>query len=73
MSFLADFFKPRLPDSHTTVVIPFDDRVLFVSSLNCAQLSSRHSEIAQPLNAISGVKFLARGTGLDERWSLGSV
>ena len=61
MSFLADFFKPRLPDSHTTVVIPFDDRVLFVRLLHCAQLSSRHSEVAQTLDAISGVQFPASG------------
>ena len=28
-------------ESHATVVIPLDDRVLFVSSLHCAELSSR--------------------------------
>jgi hypothetical protein len=28
MSFLADFFEPRLAQSHSTVIIPLDDRVL---------------------------------------------
>jgi hypothetical protein len=28
-------------ESHTTVIIPFNDRVVFVSSLNCAEFSSR--------------------------------
>jgi hypothetical protein len=60
-------------ESHTTVIIPFDDRVLFVSSLNCAESSSRLSEVAQTLDPISGSQFLAGGGGLDERWSLGTV
>jgi hypothetical protein len=41
-------------ESRATVIIPFDDRVIFVSSLNCAQFSGRLSEVAQTLDAISG-------------------
>ncbi len=60
-------------ESHTTVIIPFDDRVIFVSLLNCAEFSSRLSEVAQTLDAISGIQFLAGGGGLDERWFPGTV
>jgi hypothetical protein len=60
-------------ESHATVVIPFDDRVLFVSSFNCAEFSSRLSEVAQTLDPISGSQFLASGRGLGEWWSLGTV
>jgi hypothetical protein len=60
-------------ESHTTVIIPLDDRVLFVSSLNCAKLPSRLSEVAQTLDPISGSQLLAGGGGLGEWWSLGTV
>jgi hypothetical protein len=43
----------RLLKSQTTVGIPFDDRVLFVCLLNCAEFSTRLSEVAQTLDAIS--------------------
>jgi hypothetical protein len=62
-----------LAESHPTVIIPFDDRVIFVSLLNCAEFSSRLSEVAQPLDAISGIEFLVGGRGLGERWLLGTV
>lgn len=62
-----------LVHSHTSVIIPFHDRVIFVSLLNCAQFSSRFSEVAQPLDAISGIQFLAAGSGLAEPWLLGSI
>jgi hypothetical protein len=63
-----------LVESHTTtVIIPFNDRVIFVRSLNCAEFSSRLSEVAQTLDAISGIQFLAGGSGLGERWPLGTV
>jgi hypothetical protein len=68
-----DLLERRLVESHTTVVIPFDDRVLFVSSLNCTEFSSRLSEVAQTLDAISGTQFLTGGRGLGERWFLGTV
>jgi hypothetical protein len=60
-------------DPHTTVIIPFDFRVIFVCSLNCAEFSSRLSEGAQPLNAISGGQFLLACSGLGERRPLGAV
>jgi hypothetical protein len=60
-------------ESHTTVIIPFDDRVIFVGLLNCAEFSSRLSEVAQTLDAISGIDFRAGCSGLGERWPLSSV
>jgi hypothetical protein len=57
-----------LVESHTTVSIPFDDRVIFVSSLNCSQLSSRLSEVAHTFDAISRIQFLG-SAGLAE-WRL---
>jgi hypothetical protein len=60
-------------ESHTTVIIPFDDRVIFVRSLNCTEFSSWLPEVAQTLNAISGFQFLVGRTGLAERRLLGTV
>lgn len=60
-------------ESHTTVIVPFDDRVIFVNLLNCAEFSSRLSEITQTLDPISGTQFLVGGRGLGERWPLGTV
>jgi hypothetical protein len=68
-----NLLERRLVDSHTTVIIPFDDRVIFVRLLNCAEFSSRLSEVAQTLDAISGIQFLAGGKGLGERWLPGTV
>jgi len=68
-----NLLEPRLVESHATVIIPLDDRVIFVSLLNCAEFSSRLSEVAQTLDAISGNQLLASGGGLGERWSLGTV
>jgi hypothetical protein len=62
-----------LVKSDTTGVIPFDDCVLFVSLLNCAEFPSRLSEVAHTLDAISGIQFLFGGTGLSEAWLLGTV
>ena len=60
-------------ESHTTVIIPFDDRVIFVNLLNCAEFSSRLSEVAQTLDPISGIQFLVDGRWLGEPWLLGTV
>jgi hypothetical protein len=54
-------------------MIPLDDCVIFVGLLNCAEFSSRLSEVAQTLHAISGIKFLVGGGWLGERWLLGTV
>ena len=68
-----NLFERRLVESRATVVIPLDDRVLLVSSLNCADFSRRLSEIAQTLDPISASQLLAGGSGLGERWPLGTV
>jgi len=68
-----DLLERRLVDSFSTVIIPLDDRVLFVSSFNCAKFSARHSEIAQTLDTISGIKILAGARRFDKRWLLGTV
>jgi hypothetical protein len=68
-----NLFERRLVQSHATVVIPLDNRVLFVSSLHCAEFSSRPSEVAQTLDPISGSQLLAGGGGLGEGWPLGTV
>jgi hypothetical protein len=65
--------EPRLVDSDTTVVIPFDERVLFIHSPNCAKFSSRDSEIAQSLDAISGGEILASSRRFGKRWLPGTV
>jgi hypothetical protein len=62
-----------LVESRTAGIIPFDDRVIFVSLLNCAEFPIRLSEIAQTLDAISGIQFLVGGRGLSEAWLLGTV
>jgi len=54
-------------------MIPFNNRVVFVSLLDCAELSSRLSEVAQTLDAISGIQFLVGARWLGERWLLGAV
>jgi hypothetical protein len=59
-------------ESRATVVIPLDDRVLLVSSLNCADFSRWLSAVAQTLDAISGSQLLAGGSGLGERRPLGT-
>jgi len=68
-----NLLERRLVHPHATVIIPLHDRVIFVSLLNCAEFSSRLSEVAQPLDAISGIQFLVAGGGLGEPWLLGSI
>jgi hypothetical protein len=62
-----------LSKSHTTIVIPLDDRIIFVGSLNCAEFSSWPSEIAWTRDAISGIQFLVGDWGVGEWWLLGTV
>ena len=54
-------------DPHTTVIIPLDDRVLFVSLLNCSEFSIRLSEVAQTLDAISGINSWPVAAGSESR------
>jgi hypothetical protein len=70
---MLNLLEPRLVESRATIIIPFHDRVIFVSLLHCAEFSGRLSEVAQTLDAISGTQFLVGGRGLGERWLLGSV
>jgi hypothetical protein len=73
MNLFANFFKPGLAQSHTTIVIPLYERVVFVGLLNCSEFSSRISKVSQALDAITGIQFRLGCGGLDERWPLGSV
>ena len=59
--------------SPTTGIIPFDDRVILVSLLNCPEFSSRPSEVAQTLDAISALQVLVVCRWLGEAWLLGTV
>jgi hypothetical protein len=68
-----NLLEPRLVESHTTGIIPFDDRVIFVSLLHCAELPSRLSEVAQTLDAISGIQVVVVCRWLGEAWLLGTV
>jgi predicted nucleic acid-binding protein len=65
--------KPRSSKSHATIIIPLDHGVIFVRSLDRADLSRRFSEVAQTLDAIPGSHFLTRGGRLDEWWSFGTI
>jgi hypothetical protein len=60
-------------DFYTIVIIPFDDRVIFIHLPNCAEFSRRQSEVAQTLNAISGTQFLTSAGRVDKRWLLRTV
>ncbi len=68
-----NLLEPRLVESHTTGIIPFDDRVVFVCLLNCTEFPSRLSEVAQTLDAISGIQVLVVCRWLGEAWLLGTV
>ena len=59
--------------SDATVIIPFDDCVIFVRLFNCAEFSGRLTEIAQTLDPISGTQFLAGSRGLGKPRLLGSI
>ena len=68
-----NLLERRLAESLATVMIPRDERVLFVCLLDCPQLSGRLSEVAQTLNTISGTQFFAGCCGFGETWSLSTV
>jgi hypothetical protein len=68
-----NLLKPRLVVSPTTGIFPSDDRVIFVSLLNCTEFSTRLSEVAQTLDAISGIQVLVVCRWLGEAWLLGTV
>ena len=47
--------EPRLSDSHASIVIPFDHGIVFVLSLNGADLPGRFSEVSQAFDSISEI------------------
>jgi hypothetical protein len=59
--------------SHATVVIPFDERIIFIHLSNRAKFSSRYSEVAQTFDAISGPQISASAGRVDKRRLLGTV
>lgn len=65
--------EPRLMEPSATIIIPFNNRVIFVRLLYCAEFSLRFTEVAQSFDAISWIQLLAGGRGLSERWLLGTV
>lgn len=44
-----------------TIIIPFNNRVIFVRLLYCAEFSLRFTEVAQSFDAISWIQLLAGG------------
>jgi len=68
-----DFLKPRLMQSCTAIAVPLHYCVFFIRPFNSAQFSRRLPEIAQTLDAISGIYFQLLWRRLDEWWPLGSV
>ena len=56
-----------------TGVIPFDNCVILVRLLNSTEFSTRLSEVAQTLDAISGMQVLVVCRWLGEAWLLGAV
>jgi phage protein D len=73
MNLVADFLKPRLTQSHTTIVVPLDKRVIFVRPHHRSESSRRLSEVAQTHDAISGIQFRVGSRGLVERWTLSPI
>ncbi|MFZ1916577.1 MAG: hypothetical protein WAU58_03315 [Terriglobales bacterium] len=59
--------------SRTTVVIPFDERVIFIHSPRCAEFSRRYSEVAQTFDAVSGTQILMSTEWVDKCWLLCTV
>jgi hypothetical protein len=68
-----NLLEPRLVESYTTAIIPFDDRVTLVSLLNSSEFPSRLSEVAQTLDPIAAPQILVVCRWLGEAWLLGTV
>ncbi len=63
----------RLVDSDTSVIIPFDESIIFIHLSNRAEFSSRHSEVAQTFDSISGTQISASAGWVDKCRLLGTV
>lgn len=68
-----NLLKPPLSNSVASVIIPLHDRILVVRLLHGAEFSGRLSEVAQALDPISGIQFVAAGRGSGERRPSGTV
>jgi hypothetical protein len=62
-----------LVDPLTPVTVPFDDCVVFVGLLDCAEFSSRLSKVPQTFYTISRIHFFAGSRGFHEGWFLGAI
>jgi hypothetical protein len=56
-----------------SIIIPLHDRILVVRLLQAAEFSGRLSEVAQTLDPVSGIQFVAGGQGSGERRPSGTV
>jgi hypothetical protein len=56
-----------------TAMIPFDQCVVFIGSLNCAEFSSQFAEVAATFDAISGNQWLIVGRWFGKRWLPGTI
>ena len=70
---LLNLLKPWLMEPGATIIIPFDDRVIFIRLLHCACFSRRFAEVPHTLDAISWLQFLACNRGINQRWPAGTV
>jgi len=68
-----NLLKPWLMEPGAAVIIPFDDRVIFVRLLYCACFSRRLAEVPQTFDAIPWPQSLAGSSRIDERWPPGAV
>jgi hypothetical protein len=68
-----NLLKPWLMEPGATIIIPFDDRIIFVRLLHCAYFSRRLAKVPQTLDAISRRQSLACNRGIGERWPPGAV
>ena len=65
--------KPREMEPDATVIIPFDDWVIFVGLLNRAEFSGGLPKSRKPFDPISRIQLLARGTRYGKRRLFGLV
>jgi hypothetical protein len=67
------FLEPRLVHSGATVVIPLNDRVVFVGAFHGAHLVGWLSKIAQRFDAITGIQVRVGALRLSERRPFGAI
>jgi hypothetical protein len=57
----------------SSVLVPLDDGVCVIRLLHYAEFTVRLSEVAQPLDAITGSQFLLSDKTIAKRWPLGTI